>query len=156
MFSHDNGWLHAGPPALTWALNTENIGPFIREKHWTWPLIPTGTMGWHHSWCQDPRAAAFFWLHINYHKYSFRGCVPKAAWITGMYQRVLEKSYFRVCFTSDASFQQHMPQLLPRGEAFPGGTLHHTSRVCFGGPPLAELSRREPAFQGPLGGSFVK
>lgn len=47
--------------------------------------------------------------------------------------------------------QQHMPQLLPRGEAFPGGTLHHTSRVCFGGPPLAELSRWEPAFQGPLG-----
>lgn len=40
--------------------------------------------------------------------------------------------------------QQHMPQLLPRGEAFPGGTLHHTSRVCFRGPSLAPLQLKLP------------
>lgn len=53
--------------------------------------------------------------------------------------------------------QQHMPQLLPRGEGFPGGTLHHTPRVCFGGPSLAplqqKLPRREPT-EHPSGASL--
>lgn len=60
------------------------------------------------------------------------------------YLSVLKKFDFGFCVSAVMISPQHMPQLLPRGEAFSGGTIHHTSRVCFGGPSLALLQQKLP------------